>query len=113
MADLAASEEALPTPIPQQTGALCEQDSVDSSARSAYQDLACLAAETCGVPAAMICLMDGECQCVEAAHGIDASHAADAAALNQLTALGPAAIVVPDVLQDERFRGKVGAIRFY
>jgi signal transduction histidine kinase/DNA-binding NarL/FixJ family response regulator len=103
----------LPTPIPQHTGVLREQDSVDASARAAYQDLARLAAEICGVPVAMICLVDGECQCIEAAHGIEPNRAADASAPNLATALGSVPLMVTDVNNDQRFRGNVGDIRFY
>ena len=103
----------MPTPIPQHSGILREQESVDSSARAAYADLARLAAEICGMSASIICLVDGECQCVESAHGMDAIRTADVAPFNQVTALGHGPLVVNDALNDERFSGKVGDIRFY
>jgi signal transduction histidine kinase/DNA-binding response OmpR family regulator len=103
----------LPTPIPSQPGDLREYDSLDSAARFAYTDLARLAAETCGMAGAIICLIDGDCQCVESAHGVDQIRASDAAVFNRIAASSHAPLIVPDAASDERFAGTSGDIRFY
>ena len=65
-----------------------------------------------GVPASLICLVDGDCQCIEAVHGIELSAAPAAAPFNEAAASGPQPLVVPDSHHDARFAGKSG-IRFY
>jgi signal transduction histidine kinase/DNA-binding NarL/FixJ family response regulator len=64
------------------------------------------------VPAGLICLVDGDCQCVEAVHGLEISTTNDCAAFIEAAAAAKAPLVVPDSHADPRFSGKPGRFRF-
>lgn len=111
-----------PAPLPS-----CEESRIaalhacgllDTPAESSFDDLAAIAAQLCGTPIALICLVDRERQWFKARIGLDATETPREVAFCAHAILQPGVMVVEDALCDERFRdnplvtGTTG-IRFY
>jgi anti-sigma regulatory factor (Ser/Thr protein kinase) len=90
----------------------------DAEPAQAFDDLAMLAALICGAPIALITLVDENRHWIEACVGIDPTAASCDSAFRAHTIRQDSLFVVPDALDDERFREHplvVGEprIRFY
>lgn len=119
----------MPSAIPEknsanvgETARQAEVDSyavVDSLQEQAYDDLARLAAEACGVPMALITILDRDRNWFKSRIGVQATQATRESAFCEHLVLNPGKVlVVGDALADTRFRGNpmvVGEphIRFY
>jgi PAS domain S-box-containing protein len=101
---------AAPVPVPaneaERLAALREYEVLDTPPEPAYDDLALLAARLCGVPIALVTLVDEDRQWFKAAVGLKLrstprEHSFCARAICQPV---PAVMVVPDAQADARFR---------
>ncbi len=106
---------------PDETARLCslaEYNVLDTPPEQLFDDLTALAAFICGVPFALVSIVDENRQWFKSAHGIEAVETPrDISFCGHVVALGEA-LYVPDALQDERFHdnplviGEMG-LRFY
>ena len=102
----------------QRLAALQSLGILDTENEARFDDLVAIAAAVCGVPMGAVTLVDAERQWFKARLGLQASEAPREFAFCGHAILQQGVLVVPDALQDERFRdnplvtGKDG-IRFY
>lgn len=112
------------TPRPMQgndaarVAALQKYDILDSEPEKAFDDLALLASYVCKTPIALISLVDEDRQWFKAKVGVSISETPRDIAFCSLAIQQPDVFVVPDTLQDERFRNNPlvvsdPRIRFY
>jgi PAS domain S-box-containing protein len=108
----------LPPGEPQRLAALHDCALLDTLPEQCFDDLTKLASHICGVPIALISLVDSERQWFKSKVGIDASETPRDVAFCGHVILHPDVMVVSDALQDERFHdnplvtGSPG-VRFY
>jgi PAS domain S-box-containing protein len=78
---------------------------LDTDPEEAYDDLAALASFICGVPMALVSLMDRDRQWFKAHRGLDATQTPRDAAFCGYTILQDGLFIVPDATKDPRFAG--------
>jgi two-component sensor histidine kinase len=108
---IAAAEEA-------RLAELAAYDVLDTPPEQEFDEIVAMAAEICGVPVALISLVEKERQWFKARVGLDASETPRDVSFCQFAILEADMLVVPDALEDERFASNplvVGEphIRFY
>ena len=102
----------------QRLAALQSLGILDTENEARFDDLVAIAAAVCGVPMGAVTLVDAERQWFKARLGVQASEAPREVSFCEHTILQHGVFVVPDALEDERFRdnplvtGQDG-IRFY
>ena len=77
---------------------------LDTAPEQRFDDLALLASQICGAPMALITLVDADRQWFKARVGVDASQTPRSISFCAHAMLQPEIFVVPDALEDERFR---------
>ena len=77
---------------------------LDSAPEQRFDDLALLASQICGAPMALITLVDADRQWFKARIGVDASETPRSISFCAHAMRQPEIFVIPDALQDERFR---------
>lgn len=112
--------QAAPTPEHEakRLAALRSYNILDSQAEKIFDDLVELASEVCGVPIALISLIDEERQWFKARKGLDASQTSREVAFCSHAILGSEIMQVPDASLDHRFADNplvtnYPSIRFY
>lgn len=91
---------------------------LDTEPEQRFDDLALLASQICGAPMALITLVDADRQWFKSRIGVDATETPRSISFCARAMLEPKIFLVPDALEDERFRNNplvVGDphIRFY
>ena len=113
---------ATPKPMPgndaARVAALQKYDILDTEPEKAFDDLALLASYVCKTPIALISLVDEDRQWFKSKVGLSVSETPRDIAFCSLAILQSDLFVVPDTLQDERFRNNPlvvsdPRIRFY
>lgn len=110
---------SLPADEDARLDALASYAILDTLPEQAYNDLVGLAAQVCGVPTALISLIDEQRQWFKARVGLDVSQTPREQAFCAHAILRPDDVMeVPDATQDPRFAGNPlvtadGGIRFY
>jgi len=109
---------ALPANEPERLAALERYQILDTPAEQAYDDFTRLAAQICGVPIALISLIDKDRQWFKSRLGLDPSETPREQAFCAHAIIDNQMLVVPDASADARFAGNplvTGApnIRFY
>lgn len=111
-----------PAPLPdnekERLAALQATGLLDTLPEAAFDDLVRIAAGICGVPISLVSLVDESRQWFKARFGLEATQTPREQAFCSHAILQPCVMVVPDAMQDERFRDNplvTGApgIRFY
>ena len=108
----------IPTDEPSRLEALHQTDVLDTPPETAFDQLTWLASKICGVPVALITLVDTHRQWFKSHQGIDILETPRDVALCAYTILRDDLFVVPDATQDHRFAdnplvAKEPKIRFY
>lgn len=111
-----------PAPLPENEEARLEAlhryNVLDTAPEEVFDDLTRLAAHICGVPVALVSLVDANRQWFKSRQGIDTLETPRDVAFCAHTVLGSDIFIVPDAWQDERFAGNPlvttdPQIRFY
>lgn len=84
--------------------ALAEFDVLDTPSEQAFDDLAFIAAQTCGTPIALVSLLDRERQWFKARVGLDAPETPIDQSVCKQDIDRPGLLVIPDLTGDERTR---------
>jgi signal transduction histidine kinase/CheY-like chemotaxis protein/HPt (histidine-containing phosphotransfer) domain-containing protein len=92
-------------------------DVLASGSQQALDELARLAAEVCGKPAAMICLTDGSRQWIQSAYGLDKCQIPGDISFNWNEIQSSQPLIISDICNDERYSrtplaGAAPGIRF-
>ena len=108
----------LPPTEPERLRALMSCELLDTRATPEFDQITALAAETFGVPVALISLVDAERQWFKSSHGLDLTETPRSQAFCAYTILDHAPLVVPDARLDPRFADNplvtgTPGIRFY
>jgi len=108
----------MPTPDSARVAALEKYAILDTEPEQAFDDLTLLASYVCKTPIAMISLVDEDRQWFKSKIGISISETAREVAFCSIAIQQSDVMVVPDTLQDERFRNNPFVvadprIRFY
>ncbi len=108
----------LPPDESQRTAGLNDYDDLDSVAEREFDDLTYLASQICGTPIALITLVDSERQWFKSTIGLQEDQTLKASAFCAHAVLDKSLFVVPDALEDERFRNNPWVldeprVRFY
>ncbi|MEX0793303.1 MAG: ATP-binding protein [Pirellulaceae bacterium] len=115
---MTAVESPAPSNESARLQALYQCGILDTEAEQAFDDLVMLAADICQVPIALVSLVDDSRQWFKARLGLDVCETPRPNSFCAHTICGTDLFVVPDALQDERFRDNVLVtepphIRFY
>lgn len=115
---MTAAEHPTPSNESARLKALYQCGILDTEAEQAFDDLVLLAAEICQVPIALVSLVDDSRQWFKARLGVDVCETPRAISFCTHTICGADPFVVPDALEDERFRDNILVtepphIRFY
>jgi two-component system NtrC family sensor kinase len=113
-----ASAIPMPAPDRDRVAALQKYAILDTEPEQAFDDLTLLASFVCKTPIALISLVDEDRQWFKSKVGMDASHTPRDIAFCSVAIQQTDVMVVPDTLQDERFRNNPlvvsgPRIRFY
>ncbi len=95
---------SLPPDESQRVANLNDYDVLDSAAERQFDDLTHLAAQICDTPIALITLVDSDRQWFKSKVGVQADQTSRASAFCAHAIHGKSLFVVPDALEDERFR---------
>lgn len=94
----------LPANETERLAALARYNILDTPLEQAFDDLAVLAAQICGVPIALVTLIDAERQWFKTSYGIEGIHETSRdVAFCAHTILHDDVMIVPDAYSDERF----------
>lgn len=94
----------LPANETERLAALARYNILDTPLEQAFDDLAVLAAQICGVPVALVTLVDAERQWFKASYGLEGIHQTPRdVAFCAHTILHDDVMIVPDAHSDERF----------
>lgn len=107
-----------PTHEEKRLTALRRYDALDTAPEAAFDDLAFIAAETTGVPTALVSLIDENRQWFKAKVGFEADEVPREQTICNYTILGQKALVIEDAKRDPRFQDnphvrREGGVRFY
>ncbi|WP_298577111.1 sensor domain-containing diguanylate cyclase [uncultured Luteimonas sp.] len=109
---------AIPQNEQQRLAAVQALGILDTGPESTFDDLVAIAAAVCGVPMGAVSLIDAERQWFKAHHGLEVAETPRELSFCGHAILGGGVFVVPDALEDARFRdnpfvtGEPG-VRFY
>lgn len=96
-------EAPLPNNEAARLNALCQLQILDTPPEKGFDDLTRLAAQICGVPTALISLVDANRQWFKSKVGLEASETPRSVAFCAYAILQPDILIIPDALADERF----------
>lgn len=99
-----ATSQPMQTNDAARVAALQKYDILDTEPEKAFDDLALLASYVCKTPIALISLVDEDRQWFKSKIGVTFSETAREIAFCSVAIQQPDVFVVPDTLQDERFR---------